>query len=121
MYIGEAIRFPGEIHLFGHNFTSPGTRTNLRVNRITGQPHEWSKPVNAIDATALNHDLAYELYGDSKYGQYVADRLMVSELDNIPYSSLSTSEKIQKFLVRNAINAKQKLGLGINETTEQEA
>src|SRR5271156_6041382 len=114
------IRFPGEIHFFNHNFTGPNTRTDLRVNRITGQPHEWSKPVNAIDATALNHDLAYELYGDSKYGQHVADRLMVSELDSVPYSSLSTSEKVQKFLVRNAINAKQKLGLGVSEQDARE-
>src|SRR5271167_3401019 len=113
---GKAIRFPGEIHVFGHSFTGPGTRTDLRLDPVTGEPHEWSKPVNAIDATALDHDRAYELFGDSKYGKHVADRMMVKQLDSIPYSSLSTSEKIQKFLVRNAINAKEKLGLGVSES-----
>ena len=113
--LGGAIRYPGEIHLFGHNFTGPGTRTDLRLDPVTGEPYEWSKPVNKIEATALNHDRGYELFGDTKYGQHVADRMMVAELDAIPYSSLTTSEKIQKFPVRNAINAKQKLGFGIIE------
>ena len=119
--LGGAIRYPGEIHLFGHNFTGPGTRTDLRLDPVTGEPYEWSKPVNKIDATALNHDRGYELFGDTKYGQHVADRMMVSKLDSIPYSSLTTSEKIQKFLVKNAINAKQKLGFGIETTKLDEA
>src|SRR3977135_707418 len=120
---GKAIRFPGEIHLFGHNFTGPGTRTDLRTDPVTGEPYEWSKPVNAIDATALNHDRAYDMFHGNKYGEHIADRMMVAELDAIPYSTLSASEKVQKFLTRNSINAKQKLGLGVVTipVTEQDA
>lgn len=111
--------YKGEKHLFNHNFTGVGTRTDLRLNPITGEPLPHSLPVNVIDATALDHDRAYDMFHGNKYGEHIADRMMVKQLDEIPYSTLSPYEKVQKFLVRNAINVKQKLGLGI--TTEQDA
>src|SRR5271156_5639957 len=120
--------FPGEKHVFGANFAGVGTRTDLRLDPITGEPYEWSKPINAIDATALDHDRAYDMFHGNKYGEHILDRMMVKQLDAIPYSTLTPYEKVQKFLVRNAINAKQKLGLGIAEpgsatigATEQDA
>src|SRR6266853_3480626 len=110
--------FPGELHLFGHNYTGVGTRTDLRLDK-DGEPYGWSKPVNAIDAVALNHDIGYSMYGDTKKGQHVLDKIMVAKLDAIPYSSLNPAEKVQKFLVRNAINIKEKLGLGVSELDQR--
>src|SRR5271156_1416563 len=120
MYIGKAIRYPGGFHFFNSNFIGPGTKTNLRLDPITGEPLPHSLPTNKIDATALDHDRAYDMFHGNKYGEHIADRMMVSELDAIPYSSLTPYEKVQKFLVRNAINAKQKLGLGVSEQDAHE-
>src|SRR5271156_430422 len=110
--------FPGEKHVFGANFAGVGTRTDLRLDPVTGEPYDWSKPINAIDATALDHDRAYDMFHGNKYEEHILDRKMVSELDAIPYSTLTPYEKVQKFLVRNAINAKQKLGLGIGQSPQ---
>jgi hypothetical protein len=107
--------FKNEQHLFGHNFTGKNTRTDLRLDE-DGRPREWSQPVNVIDRTALDHDIGYELFGGNKYGEHILDKIMVKELDDIPYSTLTSYEKLQKFLVRNAINLKQKLGFGIGES-----
>src|SRR5271156_6056156 len=120
MHKAGAIRYPGEKHVFGANFAGVGTRTDLRLDPITGEPYEWSKPINAIDATALDHDRAYDMFHGNKYGEHIADRMMVKQLDAIPYSLLTPYEKVQKFLVRNAINAKQKLGLGVSEQDAHE-
>ena len=78
-------------------------------------------PTSKIDAVALNHDRGYGMYGDTKTGQHILDKIMVNELDSIPYSSLTPSEKIQKFLVRNTIAAKLKLGLGNEPVSESQA
>src|SRR5438093_3500782 len=116
----KVVRFPSEMHFFNSNFIGPGTRTDLRLDE-NDEPYEWSMPTSKIDAVALNHDRGYGMYGDTKTGQHILDKIMVNELDDIPYSSLTPSEKIQKFLVRNTINAKLKLGLGNQLVSEQDA
>src|SRR6266849_5486231 len=117
---GGVIRFPDELHFFNSNFIGPGTRTDLRLDE-NDEPLPHSIPINKIDAVALNHDLGYKYYGDTKTGQHILDKIMVEELDSIPYSSLTPSEKIQKFLVRNTINLKEKLGLGNEPVSESQA
>jgi len=46
------------MHLPGHNFTSPGTKLDKRLNK-DGTPKRWLKPVNWVDDATYNHDLAY--------------------------------------------------------------
>jgi len=117
---GGVIRFPDELHFFNSNFIGPGIRTDLSLDE-NDEPLPHSIPINKIDAVALNHDLGYKYYGDTKTGQHILDKIMVEELDSIPYSSLTPSEKIQKFLVRNTINLKEKLGLGNEPVSESQA
>ena len=49
---------PFEMHLFGHNFTGPGTRLKKKLNPDL-TPKKWSKPVNCIDKAAYHHDVCY--------------------------------------------------------------
>jgi len=51
-------RFPGEMHLPGHNFTGPGTKLNKRLNQ-NGTPKPWSKLLDRVDSATYRHDLAY--------------------------------------------------------------
>ena len=118
-------RFPGELHLFNHEYTGIGTNLDKRLDE-NDEPYEWSKPVNPIDNISRFHDMSYRDYGEingrrNLAGEHAADRMMVKELDAIPYSSLTPSEKIQKFLVRNGINIKEKLGFGNEPVSEQDA
>src|SRR5277367_2564594 len=50
--------FPGELHMMNHNFTGPGTRTDLRLNEDL-TPKDWSLPINRVDEASLKHDIAY--------------------------------------------------------------
>ena len=49
-------RYPGEKHLFNHNFTGPGTRLDIRLN---SDDIPITKPINRVDAAALKHDILY--------------------------------------------------------------
>jgi len=67
--------FPDEMHLAGHNFTSPGTKLCKRLNP-DGTPKSWSKPVNRVDSAAYRHDLAYARHSDTA-SRIAADRKMI--------------------------------------------
>ena len=64
----------GELHLPGHNYTGPGTRTYERIAR-------GDQPYNKIDALALQHDIMYlEARG-------AADRItLVNQADEVMYT-----------------------------------
>ena len=102
-------KFPGEMHLPGHNFTGPGTRLDLRLNDDL-TPKSWSKPVDRVDNAAYHHDLAYAEHSDTA-NRNVADRVMVNELDSIPNPTFR--EKVERAIVKPIISGKAKLGLGM--------
>ena len=104
--------YKGEKHIMGCNFCGVGTNLDERLDE-DGNPLPHSIPINAIDEACRKHDIAYGMFQDTTKGQMVADKLLIDELDSIPYSSLSPSEKLLKFMVRNTINAKKKLHIGI--------
>src|SRR5258707_6076668 len=117
--------YPSEMHLFGHNFTGIGTNLDKRLDE-NDEPLPHSIPINSIDNIARLYDLSYRDYDTingkrNLAGEHAGDRMMVKMLDDIPYSSLTPSEKIQKFLVRNTINLKEKLGLGNEPVSESQA
>ena len=105
-------KLPFELHLPGHNFTGPGTRLNKRLNPDL-TPEEWSKPINKVDTAAYHHDLCYAKYQDRKDRNKICDNEMLQELDEIDKPTLS--ERLDKSLVKNIINAKVKLGLGLKK------
>ena len=73
----------------------------------TGEVTEWKvKPYNKVDEIAAYHDICYDM-GKNKSD---CDREMVQSLDKIPYSEMRKWGSTARFL----INAKQKLGLGLN-------
>ena len=73
-------KFPGEMHLFGHSFTGPGTKLQCRLNP-DGTPKEFSQPVDRVDLAAYHHDLEYAKHSDTT-NRNVADRAIVQELDS---------------------------------------
>ena len=74
-------KFPGEMHLAGHNFTGPGTNLDKRLNQDL-TPNEWSQPINRVDKAACHHDLAYAKHPDTA-SRNVADRIMINQLNSI--------------------------------------
>ena len=73
----------------------------------------------ATDAIAMQHDVDYDVCSndEKKYGEnlkkckHKADKKMVKALDAIPYKQRQWDHAA----ARNAINAKQKLGLGLKQ------
>ena len=97
-------KFPGEMHLPGHNFTGPGTKLGKRLN-ADGTPKHWSKPVNRVDDAAYRHDLAYAGTADRN----AADRKMIKELDNI--SNPTLRERMERAIVRPILKTKVNFGI----------
>jgi len=102
-------KFPGEMHLPGHQFTGPETRLDLRV-LPDGTPHPWSKPINRVDRAAHRHDLAYARHSDTA-NRNIADREMVDELNSIQNPTFRGP--IERNLVKPILNTKAKFGFGV--------
>ena len=109
-------KFPGEMHLPGHSFTGPGTRLDLRLNP-DGTPKDWSKPVDRVDNAAYHHDLAYNRYSDVAE-RNVADKTMITELNNIPNPTIR--ERIERAVVKLILATKASLGLGVKSSKKYE-
>jgi len=75
-------KFPGEMDLYQHNFSGPGTRLDQRLN-----PDLTSKPINRVDRAAYQHDLAYAKHRNTA-NRNIADRIMVNQLNSIPNPTL---------------------------------
>ena len=101
-------KYKRELHLPGHNFTGTGTNLDKRLNP-DDTPREDSKPINRVDAAAYKHDLRYRDNHDIT-SRHQADRDMIEELDSIPDPSFR--ERIERMLVKKALQAKMKLGQG---------
>ena len=95
----------------GHKYTGPynDLDSQVRYNPLTGEILEiYDKPTGKTDAIAMQHDVDYSVCKDDKKCKNKADRKMVKALDAIPYKERQWGH----WLARNAINTKQKLGLG---------
>ena len=103
----------------GHNFTGPYSplEKQVKYDPETGEILEiYQPPTGATDAIAMQHDLEYDVCSnrEKKYGEnlkkckHTADKKMVKSLDAVPYKQRQWGHAA----ARNAINAKQKLGLG---------
>lgn len=102
-------KYPGEMRLPGMNFAGPGTRLDLRLN-TNCTPKDTSKPVDRVDETAYRHDMAYAAFPDTKT-RNVADRVMVSELNEIPNPTLR--ERVERAVIKPILSTKANFGLGV--------
>jgi len=100
-------KFPGEMHLPGHNFTGPGTKLDKRL-KSDGTPKAWSKPVNRVDSAAYRHDLAYARHSNTAE-RIVADKKMINELDAI--TSPTLKERMERAIVKPILKTKVKFGV----------
>ena len=79
--------------------------TQLLYNKQTGDILKYyDKPKNILDKIASKHDTCYSV-GKNKND---CDRIMVKEIDNIPYKERPWGT----FAIKQIINIKQKLGMG---------
>ena len=104
-------KFPGEMHLPGHQFLGPGTRLDKRLNPDR-TPKDWSKPINRVDNAAYYHDLAYDQHTDTA-SRNIADRVMINDLNNI--SNPTIRERVERAIVKPILSTKASLGLGLKK------
>lgn len=91
-----------EFHLPGHNFTGPGTRLQERLEG--GGPD--SRPVNAVDAMSLDHDIAYH-FAENDADILRADLRYITGAIRIALGPGSTvRERGEAVVVGTAIGAK---------------
>lgn len=109
--IGKLPKPKGGFTLPGHNYTGPYNplEEQISYDPKTGKILKiYQQPTGKTDAIAMQHDVDYSVCGDDKKCKNKADRKMVKDLDAVPYNERQWGH----FLARNAINVKQKLGLG---------
>ena len=106
----------------GHNFTGPYNplEKQVKYDPETGEILEiYQPPTGATDAIAMQHDVDYDVCSnrEKKYGEnlkkckHKAVKKMAKSLDAVPYKQRQWGHAA----ARNAINAKQKLGLGLKQ------
>ena len=93
---------------FGYKYLGPFNplEKQMLYDKQTGDIYKYyDKPKNILDKIASRHDICYELKSKNKG---LCDRIMVKEIDNIPYKD----RQYGTALIRSIINTKQKLGMG---------
>ena len=104
----------------GYKYLGPNNPLETQVDLETGIPRPGNEPTNGLDAIAMKHDLLYyyaEKDGKSKEDvlkrKHAADEIFVKEAQ--AFEGKTWSEKFWKWISKNLINAKMKLGLGLTE------
>ena len=110
-------KYPGEKHAITldgkpFNYLGPGTALSKRENP-DGSPTPGNEPISTLDQIAKNHDDRYALAGDDLDKQHEADLIMLEEIKNTKFTTLS--DKLWAFVASKIISAKVKLGMGISE------
>ena len=115
--IGNLPKPKGGWTLPGHNYTGPYNplEKQLRYDPMTGKILEiYEQPTGPTDAVSMQHDVDYGVCANTsnpKKCKNAADKKMVKALDEIPFSDRQWGH----WAVRNVINTKQKLGLGLGK------
>ena len=102
---------------FGYKYLGPYNgplEKQMLYDKRTGDIYKYyDKPKNVLDRIASRHDICYELKPKNK-GH--CDRVMVKEIDNIPFKEKPWGT----FAIKQIINTKQKLGMGNNNFTMED-
>ena len=100
---------------FGYKYLGPYNgplEKQMLYDKRTGDIYKYyDKPKNVLDKIASRHDICYELKPKNKG---LCDRIMVKEIDNIPFKERPWGT----FAIKQIINTKQKLGLGIDNSNK---
>ena len=100
---------------FGYKYLGPYNgplEKQMLYDKQTGEIYKYyDKPKNVLDKIASRHDICYELKPKNKG---LCDRIMVKEIDNIPFKERPWGT----FAIKQIINTKQKLGLGIENSNK---
>ena len=95
---------------FGYKYLGPYNgplEKQMLYDKQSGQIYKYhDKPKNVLDKIASRHDICYELKPKNK-GH--CDRIMVKEIDNIPFKEKPWGT----FAIKQIINNKQRFGLGV--------
>ena len=84
----------------------------MLYDKNTGDIYKYyDKPKNVLDKIASRHDICYELKPKNKG---LCDRIMVDEINNIPFKERPWGT----YVIKQIINSKQKLGLGIENSNK---
>ena len=108
--------------LLGHNYTGPYNplEKQLSYDPKTGKILKiYQQPTGATDAVAMQHDVDYAVCAGKKNEKgckHDADKKMVKALDAIPKNKRQWGHAA----ARNAISSKQKVGLGVGETINEQ-
>ena len=103
---------------FGYKYLGPynDLENQLLYDKNNGDIYTYyDKPKNILDKIASRHDTCYSI-GKNKND---CDRIMVKEIDNIPYKERPWGT----YAIKQIINTNQKLGLGVenhNKITSEE-
>ena len=106
----------------GHNYTGPYNplEKQLSYDPKTGKILKiYQQPTGATDAVAMQHDVDYAVCAgkkNEKSCKHAADKKMVKGLDAIPKNKRQWGHS----MARNAISSKQKVGLGVGETINEQ-
>ena len=106
----------------GHNYTGPYNplEKQLSYDPQTGKILRiYQQPTGTTDAVAMQHDVDYAVCTgkkNEKSCKHVADKKMVKALDAIPKNKRQWGHA----MARNAISSKQKVGLGVGETINEQ-
>ena len=112
--IGKLPRQKKGFTLPGYNYAGPYNPLDkqLKYNPETGEIIDiYQNPTGKTDAIAMQHNVDCSLCKDDKDCKNKSDLKMVKVLDSIPWKERQWGHAG----VRNAIAAKQKLGLGIEK------
>lgn len=99
-------KLPFEFHLPGYQYCGPGTKLQERLAR--GDPG-----INPLDGACKEHDIAYSKYKNIE-DRHIADRILAERAwQRVKSSDASFNERINAWLVTNAMKTKLKFGMGL--------
>lgn len=99
---------PFELHLPGYQFCGPGTKLHTRLKR-------GDQGINPLDKACKIHDISYSQNKDISQ-RHQADRELTERAwERVKAKDSTLGEKVNAYLVTNAMKAKVKFGLGMEE------
>ena len=107
--INKAINaLPFELHIPSYNFLGPGTKLEERLQR-------GDKPINKLDAAALEHDIAYSKANTSEDYKAADYKLEQEAWKRVTDPSAHLGERAAAWLTTNLMKLKQKTGQGLKK------
>lgn len=103
---------PIELHLPGYQFCGPGTKLEKRLER-------GDKGVNGLDAACRIHDIEYSKSNDITQRHQADRQLAAKAWERVKAKDSTLGEKLSAYLVTNAMKAKTKFGLGMQNNNSK--